>query len=54
MTRLVIVVDVEEVDPTYIDPEELAGNVVAVWDEDRLHSRDGGEEIRLVSAEWES
>lgn len=56
MTRMTIVVDVPEVNPTYWDPKTLAENVIYSYSEDRDVNGKGSDypEVKLVSAEWEA
>lgn len=51
--KLTMIVQVDDsVDPTLVDPHEIAEDVVAIYDE---HARRNGDtRVEFVSAEWAS
>lgn len=54
MARMIIVINLPDVDPTRVDPHDIAEDIVEVWNEDRdLHGDVCHAEVQFVSAEWE-
>jgi hypothetical protein len=49
--RLTITVDVANVDPALVDPEDIAADLIASYDIDRSHGFEAPP-VYLVSAEW--